>query len=109
MSIQRNDLLAITTISDLDNLMSEVRAENENLLNSIDLLLKRYLAFGTEEKPKEFYTIREAAERLGVSKGTIRNWCINGIMKATQQQGAHTLWLIPATEIKRLLDDAGKY
>ncbi len=109
MPINAKDILQLVTEVDLENMKAELRRENEILLERIDRLLKMHLARGTEEKPKEFYTVRETAERLGVSKATVRNWCYSGILKATQQNGFNTLWLIPASEIQRMLECAERY
>ena len=46
-------------------------------------------------------TTAEVAERLGVSRSTVLNWCKAGYVQAVQYPSGQ--WRIPASEIERIL------
>lgn len=55
---------------------------------------------------KKLLTIREAAERTGLSYGRLRRWCEIGALKAQEfpvSPGAkRKLWRIPVIEIEKI-------
>lgn len=55
------------------------------------------------ELDKQFYTIQETADLLGVHHQTIRNWIRQGTLKAAKL-GTH--WRISAEEIARFVNPA---
>lgn len=48
---------------------------------------------------REFYTVKEMAEKFGVHEHTIRNWIKKGQIRAVKIENTVR---IPATEIERL-------
>lgn len=48
----------------------------------------------------EFYTIRQAASLLGISRRTLSYWVKQGIVEAEKSRFGY--WLIPTTEITKL-------
>ena len=55
---------------------------------------------------REYYSVREAAARLGVTDRTITNWIASGRIKAQalNPDRQRPTWLIPAAELQRELD-----
>ena len=56
---------------------------------------------------KDWLSVREAAEALGVHENTIRNWSRKGILRSGRIPGA-TAQRFARQEIQRLLDERGK-
>lgn len=50
---------------------------------------------------RQFYTIREASQLLGIKVRTVRSWISKGKIKAAKFPGSRR-WVIPDTEIVRL-------
>jgi hypothetical protein len=47
------------------------------------------------------YTLREAAELLGMAPGTLRVQIHNGRLEARKQDGIVPHWIVTETEVKR--------
>lgn len=59
------------------------------------------MAKAREEEPEASYTLREAAERLGVSVRSMRRYVQSGQLEATQSVGRHGLeYRIPASALE---------
>lgn len=66
-------------------------------LERIEALLTRLV----EQAPlREFYTVEQAAERLGLASWTVRNRCRLGDILAEKDRGGQ--WIIHCDEIERI-------
>jgi excisionase family DNA binding protein len=54
----------------------------------------------------ELLSCEQAAARLGVSDTTVRTWCQTGLVTASRRPGKRRAWLIPMSEVERLLAEA---
>jgi hypothetical protein len=85
---------------------------NEYLLHSIHELAIKIETMVSKMEVKAFYTVEEFALLTGLSNSTIRTYCINGLLEATQawtvensadvKRQRNGLWLIAASEFDRL-------
>jgi molybdopterin-binding protein len=55
--------------------------------------------------PREYYSVSEAAKRLGISVDTLRRWDRQGRIKAERDRSNRRV--VPASEVDRLRGDAG--
>ena len=51
-------------------------------------------------------TVREVAERMRVTPKTVRRWIAGGIIRRASKVSARSGWLIPRSEIDRLLRES---
>lgn len=58
-----------------------------------------------EKSKKKIYTVMEFAEELGVPQSSVRRWLKTGDLRGTKMGKK---WLIPASEIDRILDPPAK-
>ena len=70
----------------------------ESRLERIEELLSTLVA--TTSKRREFFTVEQAAMRLGLAPWTVRNRCRIGEILAEKDKGLQ--WLIHIAEIERL-------
>ena len=57
------------------------------------------------QRGKKIYTVAEFAEELGVPQSSVRRWVKTGELRGTKMGKK---WLIPASEIERLLNPPRK-
>ena len=69
----------------------------EQRLGRIEVMLERLLL---QRQMREYYSVDQAAERLGLACWTVRNRCRVGEIDA--QKDGSGQWLIPHAEIERL-------
>ena len=98
----KEDLQNIATAADLKEFERRIQTEFDELR---DLILSVEKRSGSPDKI--FYSPKEFAAAIGVSKATVTRWCHDGTVRATQQGGKGTCWLIPGSEISRLEKSAG--
>jgi excisionase family DNA binding protein len=55
----------------------------------------------TRIKTKKIYTVIEFSEELGIPQSSVRRWLKNGELRGTKMGKK---WLIPASEIERLIN-----
>lgn len=53
-----------------------------------------------EGQRREFCSTQEVADRLGVCRKTVQNWCNNGRFPGAKKTTAHGVWRIPAEEVR---------
>lgn len=91
-----------------DPFMAAIRAAVEPLVQEIQGLraevsdLRETLADKVPD-PERFWSYRDAAQKIGVSKNTIATWVFRGLVKKHDIDGKPT---IPDSEIKTLLKNA---
>ncbi len=54
-------------------------------------------------EPKEYLTLKEAAQILSVDPLTLRRWIRRGLLQAVRLPTARSGWRVPRYEIERLL------
>jgi hypothetical protein len=89
------------TIESLFGLVQNVLEQNRALLERIDQL-EENLAIA---RPKETYTVEEAAERLNRRPYTVRQWCNKGQVKDVYKvrgKGRQGEWRIPHEVLVKL-------
>jgi transposase len=62
----------------------------------------------SQRRVKDFYSVREVAERVGRSAYQVREWCKRGRCRAEKRKigrGGHAEWMIPHEELLRLESD----
>ena len=98
-----SDLQQIVTKQDL------IEFEQRLKTTVMEAVKMTYVQLEEEEKPQgEFISSREFAKRVGVSRMTSTRWCVDGVIRASQPNGYRTGWLIPATEVDRMLEEASQ-
>lgn len=107
MPISKHELDTLVTKGDLFEMMETFRA----LLAQAQATLKddfKTLLVGQRPTPR-FVSPVQFAELLAAKPGarrfhpdTIRLWCKNGRIKATQEGGLKACWLIPYEELDRI-------
>lgn len=53
--------------------------------------------------PSHFFSTKEVAELLGVTRKTVQNWCNNGRFPGAEKTSPHGVWRIPAEEVREAL------
>lgn len=111
MPITTNELQTLATRGDVAELVPTIR----RMINEMREELKSEILtalYGISHRPK-FLTAKQFADALAEKPGgrrftpaTIRNWCHWGTLKATQENGAGGVWLIPFSELERIYEDA---
>ncbi len=108
----RQDLDNIVTVSDLAELEKRlVRRFYLMLADSLkkqdtDLSGKRPSQQTTPVALKEFFSIKAFAEILDLSRPTVYRWVNEGTIKAVQESGKGGRWVIPKSELERMLKTA---
>ncbi|MCB9230400.1 MAG: helix-turn-helix domain-containing protein [Bacteroidia bacterium] len=100
------DLQQIATRKDLMELKTDLLNLHRMLSEIAEKLKTNLMKEG--EKPM-FYSPRQFANLIGVSRPTVSRWCQEGIIRATQQQGHGTCWIIPVEELERLRSESDDY
>jgi hypothetical protein len=107
MPITKHDLDTLVTKGDLQELMDTVRALLAQAQTAIKDELKA-LHFGQKNTPR-FLSPVQFAELLALKPNgrsyhpdTIRIWCKEGRIKATQEGGLRSSWMIPYEELDRI-------
>ncbi|MEM0998411.1 MAG: helix-turn-helix domain-containing protein [Bacteroidota bacterium] len=108
----RQDLQKIVTISDLADL--EKRLVRRFYLMISDSLKnqKESLSGQSPSEPsppvnlKEFFSIKAFAEILDISRPTVYRWVNDGTIKAVQESGKGGRWVIPKSELERMMKTA---
>ena len=108
----QQDLQQLATVSDLAELEKRLIRRFHIMLSDA---LKKLSANGQKElsgsdpmtdPERKFYKPREVAHALGLSRSTVGAWCLDGTIKALQEGGKGTRWLIPRSEVERLQTEA---
>lgn len=76
--------------------------EQDKTLGQFYSLLQR---IADEVSTKQFYTIPEFSRLTGLAQSTIKEYCLQGLLKATQASTGGK-WLIYHAELQRLRDQA---
>ena len=84
----------IVTVKDLETL-------RQGIFNDVKDLLDK------KKSPKEFYSPKEFAAATGIKYSTVVYRCKVGKLKATQEN-INCSWLIDASEVERLKEEANK-
>jgi DNA-directed RNA polymerase specialized sigma24 family protein len=82
-------------------LTTDLRAQLERIESILQMLVER-------QQVKEWYSTSEAANLLGVSPWTVREWCRLGRCHAKKKhsgRGAHPSWTVSQEEILRIQRD----
>lgn len=110
MAIFKNELDALATVADLQRLENNIPNLMRKVLLELDA--ERKHALQSFYRPK-FLTPKQFAEQFAEKPGgrrvhpeTIRNWCKDGRLKAVQQGGLGSSWLIPFAELERIYNIA---
>lgn len=111
MPISKHELETLATKGDLVEVMEAIRA----LINQTQSTLKlefQSMLVGQKPTPR-FLSPVQFAELLAAKPGgrryhadTIRLWCKSGRIKATQEGGLRSTWLIPYEELDRIHNHA---
>lgn len=87
--------------TELQQLRLKIQTLEQNLHKSIGLLAQIAQDVGN----KEFYSIQEFSSKTGLKAGTLKNYCLNGKLKATQVDNKGK-WMIHKNELDRLRKEA---
>jgi DNA-directed RNA polymerase specialized sigma24 family protein len=90
---------------------------DSEILQRLDRIETALQTLITQRTVKDYYTTAEAAELLGKSEFTVREWCRLGRVNAEKRacgRGASQEWIVSAAELDRirnegLLPDANRY
>lgn len=104
MPISIQDLQQIATRADLVQLRQEIAKMVAEVKDSLTNGSQSESASRYMVKP--FYSPTEFGRFIGVSRQTIVRWAQEGIIKALQKGGKGAVWLIPHSEIERLIEES---
>ena len=91
----KDDISQLATVKDLE-------AFSERIVSNVKQLLDK------KKSPKEFYTPKEFAAATGMKYSTVVYRCKVGKL-AAMQDGPNCSWLINASEVERLREEASMY
>jgi hypothetical protein len=108
MAVTRNDFDTLATSQDLlrlesklgrmiESLREVIRREISGLANSEPLSRPRFLTVAQFAK-----LLAENPSGKAISAYTVGRWCRDGRIKATQEGGSKSTWLIPYEELDRI-------
>lgn len=100
------DLNKIATQKDLHALRSDLFEKIEAIYQAITQLKPKHQSEFPPGTSKLFYTPKEFADLIGVSKSTVIRRCQDGTYKSTQPGGHGTAIMIPRSEVKNLENKA---
>lgn len=107
MPINISELNDLVTKGDLHQVLTQVKAMVEAAKESITKEMRQF-ASSTISRPK-FLSPMQFSQCLAelhmgrrVSVDSIRRWCKEGRLKAIQEGGANSSWLIPYEELERI-------
>jgi hypothetical protein len=107
MPISINDLNELVTKGDLVQFLNQMKSLFESTKEKITQEMRQF-ATSTVIRPK-FLTPAQFCQCLAelphgrrVSVDTVRRWCKEGSVKAAQEGGANSTWLIPYEELDRI-------
>ena len=109
MSVYKNDLLALVTREDFQDLRASLLTEISKMREEFKALLAYKTSLTAEGEPKQMYSVAELARVIGVDTSTVYRWLYQGTLQGTQQTGKKGRWLIPASELERLRASAEDY
>jgi excisionase family DNA binding protein len=85
--------------------LQQLRLKVQNQDEKFDQFMHLVQRIAEELGAKQFYTIQEFAQLTGLKRTTITNYCMEGILKATQVTDGGK-WMIYRTEVDRLKKQA---
>lgn len=83
----------------------QLRLKVQSLEQKLDQLLALQLHIAEEVSQKQFYSVQEFSKLTGLKCATVKNYCLQGLLKATQATDGGK-WLIAKTEYERLKKQA---
>jgi hypothetical protein len=108
MAVTKNDFDTLATSQDLLRLESRLGGMIENLREAIKRELVELAKSSIAPRPR-FLTVEQFCQVLAkkpngkpISTCTVRRWCKEGRIKAAQEGGANSTWLIPYEELDRI-------
>lgn len=111
MPITINELNELVTKGDLLNFMNRIESLLRSTKESVAEHVEKAVS-GTLFRPKFLTPVQFSnclAELPGgrrITPHTIRQWCREGSLRASQRLGEGTTWLIPMDELDRIHQDA---
>ncbi len=100
----REQLSQVATVEDLLNLRLEFFSAVDGVKQHLIGLRKDMLQAGMVAPEKLHYSPKEFAARVGVTVRTVNNWIHEGIIEASQPNGFRGAWLIPLSELERVME-----
>lgn len=85
--------------------LQQLRLKVQNQDDKFDQFLSLMQRIAEEVGTKQFYSIQEFSKLTGLKPTTIKNYCMEGILKATQAIDGGK-WMIYKSEIERLKKQA---
>lgn len=85
----------------------QLRLKVQSLEQKLDQLLSLQLSIAEEVSKKQFYSIQEFSKLTGLKPVTVKKYCLEGILKATQAIDGGK-WMIYKTEVDRLKQQAAE-
>lgn len=85
----------------------QLRIKVQSLEQKLDQLLTLQLRIAEEVSQKQFYSIQEFSILTGLKPTTVKNYCLQGILKATQAIDGGK-WMIYRAEVERLKAQAAE-
>ena len=104
MPISIQDLQQIATRADLVQLRKEIADMMADVKESLSRESAKKNSGKILEKP--FYSPTEFGRFIGVSRQTTTRWAQEGVIKALQKGGKGGVWLIPHSELERLIEES---
>ena len=92
------------TANPFDTIVEQIQALRVELAEAIGRIERKLADDVPLPKPKDTYSVAEAATLLGKQTYTVRQWCQHGRINARNgevRRGKGTIWLISADEIDR--------
>ena len=87
-----------------DAIVEQIQVLRGELAEAVGRIERKLADDISSPKPKDTYSVAEAAALLGKQTFTVRQWCQHGRINARNgevRRGRGTIWLISADEIDR--------
>lgn len=84
--------------------MSDIAKNIDRLADRIESLEKRIEAVVVGRLDKEWYTTEEVAVLMDRAPWTVRQWCLQGRVRAKKRSGTDR-WVVSRDEVERLMNE----
>lgn len=84
--------------------MSDIAKNIDRLADRIESLEKRIEAVVVGRLDKEWYTTEEVAVLMDRAPWTVRQWCLQGRIRAKKRSGTDR-WVVSRDEVERLMNE----
>lgn len=84
--------------------MSDIAKTIDRLADRIESLEKRIEAVVVGRLDKEWYTTEEVAVLMDRAPWTVRQWCLQGRVRAKKRSGTDR-WVVSRDEVERLMNN----